>query len=209
MPGCRTPPASRTRPPTTRSSTPVRPPSSLTRPRSCHCSMKMAACRKSPERAPALAAGLLLLLAPAPARAQPSVTTPAPAPDPDAWTLETTGYLQVDSVAWSEESVDQLDPNTGEPLNQTRFAIRRGRVRATAHRDALSGSIEIDGNTNAGGATARLLGAQVGWTYPAAGQPLAAISAGLFKIPFGAEVPASERDKPFLEPPAFARALFP
>jgi hypothetical protein len=36
-----------------------------------------------------------------------------------------------------------------------------------------------------------------------------ALVAGLFKTPFGAEVPASERDKPFLEPPAFARALIP
>ena len=86
--------------------------------------------------------------------------------------------------------------------------IRRGRVRVEAHRDAFSGAVEFDGNT-VSGPTARILGAQVGYTLSDKGQPLLAATAGLFKIPFGAEVPASERDKPFLEPPAFARALCP
>lgn len=100
---------------------------------------------------------------------------------------------------------------TRAPLNQERFLIRRGRVRAEARRPArsgaLSGAIELDGNTRDGPA-ARLLAAQVGYAYPARA-PRIAISAGLFKTPFGAEVPASERDKSFLEPPAFARGLFP
>ena len=88
--------------------------------------------------------------------------------------------------------------------------IRRGRLRVEARRDALFGSLELDGNTVAGQA-ARLLGAQVGWSFVPAGTttPLVTISAGLFKTPFGAEIPANERDKAFLEPPAFARALFP
>lgn len=113
-------------------------------------------------------------------------------------------------MPWSEDSLDELDPATGEPLNHERFLIRRGRVRVDARRDAVFGAVELDGNT-IDGATARILGAQVGWQYPATpdGEPLVAVAAGLFKIPFGAEVPASERDKPFLEPPAFARALFP
>ncbi|HEY5937219.1 MAG TPA: hypothetical protein VIU61_21365 [Kofleriaceae bacterium] len=126
------------------------------------------------------------------------------------WQLELTGYVQADSVAWSEESFDELDPGTGEPLNKERFLIRRGRLRAEARRDAMFGALELDGNTIAG-STARILAAQVGWSFVPEGErtPLVTISAGLFKTPFGAEVPASERDKAFLEPPAFARALFP
>lgn len=119
--------------------------------------------------------------------------------------------MQADSVAWSQDSVDELDPATRRPLNQERFLIRRGRLRADAHRPAaggaLSAALELDGNTLDGPA-ARLLGAQVAFGYPA-GAPRVTVTAGLFKTPFGAEVPASERDKPFLESPAFARGLFP
>jgi len=126
------------------------------------------------------------------------------------WQLDVTGYVQADSVAWSQASVDELDPSTGQPLNEDRFLIRRGRLRVEAHRDALSGALELDGNTQSGPA-ARILAAQVGWSYaPDPRDPaLAVVTAGLVKIPFGAEVPASERDKPFLEPPAVSRALFP
>lgn len=123
------------------------------------------------------------------------------------WQLELTGYVQADSIAWSQDSVDELDPATHEPLNQERFLIRRGRLRAEARRDGISGAVEFDGNTTNGPA-ARLLGAQVGIAYPARA-PVVAVTAGLFKTPFGVEVPASERDKAFLEPPAFARGLFP
>jgi hypothetical protein len=123
------------------------------------------------------------------------------------WQLELTGYVQADSIAWSQDSVDELDPATHEPLNQERFLIRRGRLRAEARRDGISGAVEFDGNT-ASGPAARLLGAQVGYAYPARA-PVIAVTAGLFKTPFGVEVPANERDKAFLEPPAFARGLFP
>jgi len=124
------------------------------------------------------------------------------------WQLDLTGYVQVDSVAWSQASVDELDPSTGQPLDEERFLIRRARLHAEAHRDALSAAIELDGNTLNGPAT-RIITAQLGWTYTLDDQPLVVVTAGLFKIPFGAEVPANERDKAFLEPPAMSRALFP
>lgn len=147
-----------------------------------------------------------MIAAPAIAAADPESLRPAVTTH--GWQLELTGYVQVDAVASSDASVDEIDAS-GQPLNEERFLIRRGRLRAEAHQGALSGALEFDGNTQSG-ATARLLGAQVGWHLPAEhGPPLVAITAGLFKIPFGAEVPASERDKAFLEPPAFARALFP
>ncbi len=124
------------------------------------------------------------------------------------WQLDLSGYVQVDAIPWSQDSYDELDPDTRAPLNHERFLIRRGRLRAEAHRGAAFGALELDGNTIDGSA-ARILAARVGWTFTHDGAPLATVSAGLFKTPFGAEVPANERDKAFLEPPAFARALFP
>jgi len=125
------------------------------------------------------------------------------------WQLDLTGYVQADAIAYSQSSADELSPDR-TPLNEERFLIRRGRVRLEAKRDALSAAIELDGNT-INGATARLLSANVGWRFHRDGDalPLVTITAGLFKTPFGVEVPASERDKAFLEPPAFARAFVP
>jgi len=149
-----------------------------------------------------------------------AATTPGSAEADDAlpvvaahpgWRATLSGYVQVDSIAWSQTSVDELDPS-GQPLDEQRILIRRGRLRVEAERAAIFAAFELDGNTQ-GGPTARILGAQVGWRYrrsdaPAA-PPLITATAGLIKIPFGVEVPASERDKPFLEPPTAARALFP
>ncbi len=125
------------------------------------------------------------------------------------WQLDLSGYVQADVIAYSQLSADELATD-GTLLNEERFLIRRGRVRLDAHRDALSAAIELDGNT-INGAAARLVAANVGWHYQRSTDalPLVALTAGLFKTPFGVEVPASERDKAFLEPPAFARAFVP
>lgn len=146
------------------------------------------------------------MLVTAPAAADPESLRPAITRH--GWQVELTGYIQADSVAWSEDSFDELEPTTGQPLNDERFLIRRGRLRADARRDGMSASLELDGNT-VDGANARVISAAVGYVYPARGTPIIGVTAGLFKTPFGAEVPASERDKAFLEPPAFARALIP
>lgn len=128
------------------------------------------------------------------------------------WPIELGGYLQLDWVPYREDSVDELDPSAGtgprRPLNQERFLVRRARLRLETQRDGVFANLELDGNT-VEGATARLLAAQVGWRYPARGAPVVEISAGLFKTPFGTEVPTPDRDKPFVEAPAFARGLFP
>ncbi|MGE0867151.1 MAG: hypothetical protein AB7P03_01220 [Kofleriaceae bacterium] len=134
-----------------------------------------------------------------------------PAVTRSGWQLDFTGYVQADSVPWSQDSSNELDPTTGEPRNEVRVLIRRARLRANAHRDAMFGALELDGNTITG-AAARLISAYVGYTVPLPATdtvPLVMVSAGLFKTPFGVEVPANERDKPFVESPAFARALFP
>ena len=123
--------------------------------------------------------------------------------------VTTSGWVQVDAIPWSADSQDELDPSTREPLAEERFLIRRARLRADVARpDGVFGMVELDGNTVAG-ATARILAAQVGYRYPATGTPLVTVTAGLFRTPFGMEVPMAERDKPFLEPPTASRALFP
>lgn len=153
---------------------------------------------------------LAMVAAPRGASADPE--SPRPAVTYRGWQVNLTGFVQADLVAWDQASVDDLDPSTGQPLNQQRFVIPRARVRVETHRDQLFGAIEVDGNT-LNGATARLLGAQAGWTYAPDRQPgepaLLVVTAGLFPIPFGVDVPAAVRDKPFLEQPALSRALFP
>lgn len=123
--------------------------------------------------------------------------------------LDFAGYVQVDSIPWSEESLDEID-NEGQPLNEERFLIRRARLHADVRRESYFGSIKFDGNT-IDGVTARLLGASAGWILQPekAKPPLVVVAAGLMQIPFGMDVPAAERDKPFLEQPAVLRALFP
>ena len=52
---------------------------------------------------------------------------------------------------------DQLDGATGQPLNETRFVIRRARLRAEAEARYVGGALELDGNT-VGTTQVRLLG---------------------------------------------------
>ncbi len=141
---------------------------------------------------------------------------PRPIAAREGWQFDLTGFVQADSIAWSQASVDELDPSTREPLNEDRFLIRRALLYAQARRGALSAAIELDGDT-LDGPTVRILGAQVGWTYAKGGspgdppdaRPLVAVTAGLLQIPFGIDVPANVRDRLFLEQPAVSRALFP
>jgi hypothetical protein len=145
-------------------------------------------------------------------RAAAEPQAPGTVATPQGWQFDLTGFVQADSVAWSQASVDELDPSTREPLNEERFLVRRGLLRAEAHKGALSAAIELDGDTQNGPAV-RLFGAQVGWTYaPGASPgdpPLVVVTAGLIPIPFGVDVPANVRTQPFLEQPAMSRALFP
>ncbi len=120
--------------------------------------------------------------------------------------VDLDGYLQVDLVPWDQASVDDVDAD-GQPLNRTRIAVRRARLRADARRGAYHAQLELDGNT-VDGPVARLVGAQVGWRGRAADVSLEA-TVGLQKLPFGREVPSPERERELLEPSTAARALFP
>ena len=74
--------------------------------------------------------------------------------------LTLSGFTQVDVTAWNQLSQDQLNPATGAPLNQTRFNIRRARLRAEVDWRMIGGAVEFDGNTN-NGYQARIIGAEV------------------------------------------------
>ncbi len=125
--------------------------------------------------------------------------------------LGLTGYVQAD-LAFRQSSEDQLNPSTGNPLNEDRFMIRRARLRATLDRTYVAGLLELDGNT-VNGPTARIAGAEASLRLPGAdgagGVPLLMATIGLFKIPFGWEVIESDRERLFLERSTTERALFP
>lgn len=121
-----------------------------------------------------------------------------------------SGFLQSDGVLMRQSSEDELNPSTGEPLNQTRFLVRRARVRAELTAPWISGALELDGNTVKGPA-ARIQAAEVSLRYQPDAElpPLAMATVGLFKTPWGHEVLESDRERVFLERGNASSALFP
>ena len=119
------------------------------------------------------------------------------------------GFVQADGQ-WRQSSVEQLDDATRAPLNETRFLVRRARLRPQVETDYVSGALEADFNTVAG-SQVRLVGAEVSaHTSTADGRaPLLQVTAGQFKIPFGLEVPQSDRERLFMERSSVVRSLFP
>jgi hypothetical protein len=121
-----------------------------------------------------------------------------------------SGYLQADWNAWHQTSRDELNQSNGNLLNDNRFLIRRARLRASLDREYAAGVLEFDGNT-VNGATARIIDAEASLKIPGEphAPPLAMLTIGLFKIPFGFEVLQSDRDRLFMERSVAERALFP
>jgi hypothetical protein len=121
-----------------------------------------------------------------------------------------SGYLQTDWVALRESSQDEVSGATGEPLNQDRFMLRRGRIRADADYGMVLGSLEIDANT-VSGPVVRPIDAEASVRWPANPDNDASImaTAGLFKIPFGFELLEHDAVRPFLERSTVVGALFP
>lgn len=152
--------------------------------------------------------------------APPARVLPAPSSESR---IDWSAWMQVDAVAWSQESQDELDPATRAPLDQTRVLIRRGRLRATYGKGTIRGVLEVDGNTVDGPAAKIQIGA-VTWAWPERVHvdehgrtvadrdpqaPVVAITAGLFPTPFGTEVERPDRQRIFLEPGWAWRATFP
>ena len=118
--------------------------------------------------------------------------------------------MQADGVVYSGASVDELNPSTGAPLNETRFLIRRARLRADADYGFLAGALELDGNT-VSGPTARITNVEVSACWPRCREadrpPLVMGTLGLLRIPFGFEVQEKDYVRLFLERSNVARAL--
>lgn len=127
--------------------------------------------------------------------------------------LSLGGFIHADAVPWRQSSEDQLGPS-GDLLNQTKFLIRRARLRLQADYGILTGAFELDGNT-VNGPAARIIDAEATVQWPPSpgtgGEHIPYISAtfGQFKIPFGFEVVQSDKDRLFLERATVIRALFP
>jgi hypothetical protein len=120
------------------------------------------------------------------------------------------GYVQAD-YQLRQSSEDQLDPASGQPLNQDRFLVRRARLGVTLDRPFGEGRLEIDGNT-VNGPALRLVNAEASAKWPGRGDgapPLVKGTIGLFKIPFGLEGPQDDRQRLFMERTTATRALFP
>jgi hypothetical protein len=129
----------------------------------------------------------------------------------DGWTIDLTGYVQVDATLYSQASQDQVDPN-GAPLAQEHFSIPRASLRSDAHKGALAGELELEAYTSRATVPeptqtsgVRLETAHVSWRP----SELVEVLGGLFRVPFGASTPTSPRDRLFLELPTVNRALFP
>lgn len=144
-----------------------------------------------------------------------SSVTPAyanePAPKDPPVRLRLSGYVQADAVAYRQSSVDEINPATGEPLNEDRFTITRGRLRADAQASILSAALELDANT-VDGPAARIFEAEVSARWPGSSPqipPYIMATLGLMRIPFGSDGPYQERSRLFLERATATRALFP
>jgi hypothetical protein len=120
-----------------------------------------------------------------------------------------SGFVQADAVAYDQSSVDELSYSTGAPLNNTRFLIRRARLRIEGDYKYAGGVLEFDGNTTSG-PVARITNAEVYGRLPSSHTvPYVMLSVGLTRIPFGFEVQELDWKRLFLERSNLARALFP
>lgn len=120
-----------------------------------------------------------------------------------------SGYVQV-QYGRNEFSEDQLQQG-GAPLNQNRFAVRRGRLRVNGRWKYFHTDFEFDGS-NTRGPTASVRRASVSAVLPGAdpdGSPLLMLTAGLTEIPLGLELQQGQDDILFLERTTGSLALFP
>lgn len=127
------------------------------------------------------------------------------------WDVRLGGFIQADAILSNQASQNSLDGSTGAPLNQTRFLIRRARPRVDVSYDFVWAGLELDANTISGmhaGATEADVGTL--WHAQLWGEPASLrLTLGLFRIPFGREVPERDPDRFFLERTNLSHALFP
>ncbi len=125
--------------------------------------------------------------------------------------LRVDGFVQIDWVIHNQESQDEINGSTGQPLNQDRFTLRRGHLRVNVEKGLFEGTLEIDANTTSG-PQVRPFDAEVGIHWPQIPDeklPQLRFSVGLQRIPFGFENPEKDYVRPFLERATVVTAMFP
>jgi hypothetical protein len=123
--------------------------------------------------------------------------------------LSVSGFAQVDVMPYAQASIDELDPSTRTPLNETALVLRRAHLALAARKWLFSTQAEVEA-TSVGGFGVRLYSAEVAARWPLEGDvPLVQLSLGLLVIPFGREVQQGALRRAFLERATWARALFP
>ena len=120
------------------------------------------------------------------------------------------GYVQADYLH-SQASEDQL-AQSGAPLNQDRFYVRRARFRADRGWKYAAATFELDANTLSGVNVGIRL-AEVSIFYrganPDAIPPVVMVTAGITDLPFGYELVEADRTRVFMERSLASTALFP
>ncbi|MEO8903399.1 MAG: hypothetical protein ABI488_14395 [Polyangiaceae bacterium] len=121
-----------------------------------------------------------------------------------------SGYLQAE-FAVNQSSENQLD-QSGAPLNQNRFSLRRGRLRLDRGWEYANATLELDANTTRGvnvgirrAEGSLLYRGHNGQDLP----PVVMLTMGVTDIPFGFEILESARVRPFMERSLGSSALFP
>jgi hypothetical protein len=125
--------------------------------------------------------------------------------------LHLSGFVQIDWIVHNQSSQDEVNDANGTLLNQDRFTLRRGHLRAEAEEGPFSAALELDANTT-NGPQVRPINAEVSAHWAGGSDktlPALIATAGLMRIPFGFEVQELDWSRPFLERAAVLRALFP
>lgn len=119
-----------------------------------------------------------------------------------------SGYIQA-QYGQNQISEDQLLPG-GAPINQDRFAIRRGRLRLKGRWKYFRTDFEVDASTTRGPTTS-VRRASVSGVLPSSYEnalPLLVLSVGLTEIPLGRELQQGQDEILFLERTTGSLALF-
>lgn len=137
--------------------------------------------------------------------------SPEPAKAPAAPPLvDISGYAQAEYQS-HQDSEDQLRQG-GSVLNQNRFLVRRARLVLKRAFEFSSLEAELDGNTNSGPSFG-LYRAEAAVFYrgqnEASKPPILQLTVGMFKLPFGFELPESSSQRWFTERTQTSRALWP
>ena len=141
----------------------------------------------------------------------PPVVPPPASSAPSEPLVELRGYAQMEYQS-HQDSEEQLQQGTTTPLNQNRFLVRRGRFIARRAWQYTSLEFEFDGNTTSGPSFS-LYRAEASVFYRGSNDktvpPLAQLTLGLFRLPFGVELVESPSTRWFMERTQMSRAFWP